>query len=254
MITLTPTRTDSMTDTTDIAREARALYARSLQGILSTLSLEIAGYPFGSVITFVPDRRNRPVILISDLAQHTKNIKADARVSLTLIEGGDDIQASGRVTIVGNAVKVEDEVDDVAERFYRRFPHAIDYHRAHDFAFYRIEPVKARYIGGFGKIHWVGSDAIARPNPFEALAETGMIEHMNADHADAMRDYCRLFGFDPGATVPRMSAVDGEGFDLMLCKRLLRIDFETPVASTGEVRAAMVALARRARTPSAPAG
>ena len=254
MITLSPIRSDSMTDTTDIAREARALYARSLQGILSTLSLEIAGYPFGSVITFVPDRRNRPVILISDLAQHTKNIKADARVSLTLIEGGDDIQASGRVTIVGNAVRVEDEVDDVAERFYRRFPHAIDYHRAHDFAFYRIEPVQARYIGGVGKIHWVGGYALARTTPFAALAEAGMIEHMNADHVDAMRDYCRLFGFDPGATVPRMSAVDGEGFDLMLDKRLLRIDFETPVASTGEVRAAMVALARRARTPSAPAG
>lgn len=241
-----------MTAVTDIAREARALYARSTQGVLSTLSLELAGHPFGSVISFAADRANRPVILISDLAQHTKNIKADARVSLTLIEGGEDIQASGRLTLVGNAVKLESGIDDVAERYYRRFPHAVDYQRAHDFAFYRIEPVRARYIGGFGRIHWVGAEAICRANPFAAPAEAGMIAHMNADHVDAMRDYCRLQGVDPGASVPRLAAVDGEGFDLMLDKRLLRIDFDTPVATAAEVRAAMVALARRARAATPP--
>lgn len=251
MIQSVPDRTAAMTAATDIAREARALYARSTQGVLSTLSLDLAGYPFGSVITFAPDRDSRPAILISDLAQHTKNIKADTRVSLTLIEGGDDIQASGRLTLVGNAVKIETGVDEIAERYYRRFPHAVDYQRAHDFAFYRIEPVKARYIGGFGRIHWVGAEAICRANPFEPPAEAGMIAHMNADHVDAMRDYCRHFGVDPGDTVPRLTAVDGEGFDLMLGKRLLRIDFDTPVATAADVRAAMVALARRARAVAA---
>ncbi|SFF39061.1 hypothetical protein SAMN04488120_103150 [Fontimonas thermophila] len=235
----------------DIAREARALYARSAQGILSTLSLELPGYPFGSVVTFVPDRNNRPVMLISDLAQHTKNIKADARVSLTLIEGSDDIQASGRLTLVGDASRVETDIDDVAERYYRRFPHAVDYQRAHDFAFYRIEPVKARYIGGFGRIHWVSAEMIRRTHPFTAQEEAGMIAHMNGDHVDALRDYCRLHGIEPGEAVPRLSAIDGEGFDLMLGKRLLRIDFDIPVSTVADVRAAMVALVRRARAVAA---
>jgi putative heme iron utilization protein len=235
-----------------VARDARRLFAHNQQGVLSTLSVDLSGYPFGSVITFAPDRDGRPVILISNLAQHTHNIQADPRVSLTLIEGGDDIQASGRLTVVGRALPVEDDVDDVATRFYRRFPHATDYQRAHDFAFYRIEPVRARYIGGFGRIHWVDADALCRPNPFDAATEAGMINHMNADHVDAMRDYCRLFGVAPGKDAPRMSGVDADGFDLMLDKRLLRIDFDTPVSTGGEVRAAMVELARRAREPMAP--
>jgi heme iron utilization protein len=243
---------DTPMSTTDtIARNARRLYARSTQGILSTLSLELPGYPFGSVITFAADRMNRPVILISDLAQHTKNIKADARVSLTVIEGGDDIQASGRLTIVSNAAKVEDDIEDVAERYYRRFPHAIDYHSAHDFAFYRLEPVKARYIGGFGRIHWVGAEALCLRNPFDAAAERGMVAHMNADHADAVRDYCRLQGVATDGQAPQLSAIDAEGFDVMLDKRLLRIDFDTPVAAPGDVRKAMVELARRARAAAA---
>ncbi len=235
----------------EVARNARELYARNHQGILSTLSLEVPGYPFGSVITFAPDRDGRPVVLISDIAEHTRNIHADPRVSITLTEGGDDVQSSGRVTLVGDARPLPaTDIDAVAARFYRRFPHATAYHQAHDFAFYRIEPVRVRYIGGFGRIHWVAADALCRTNPFGEDVEAGMIAHMNADHVDAMRDYCRLYGIDAGRETPRMSAIDGEGFDLMLGKRLLRIDFDQPVTTATEVRQAMVALVRRSRSPA----
>jgi putative heme iron utilization protein len=235
-----------------VARSARELYASSHQGILSTLSLELPGYPFGSVITFAPDRSGRPVILISDIAQHTRNIAADARVSLTLTEGGDDVQSTGRVTIVGNACQLpEEDIEDVAARYYRRFPHAADYHKAHDFSFYRIDPVRVRYIGGFGRIHWLGADELCLSNPFDEEVEAGMIAHMNADHVSAMSDYCRLFGIDPQTRTPRMTGIDTEGFDLMLGKRLVRIPFEKPVASAIEVRQAMVALVQRARSEAA---
>jgi len=236
-----------------VAREARRLYAENLQGILSTLSQELAGYPFGSVATFTPDRQGRPLIFISDLAQHTRNIKADARVSLTLIEAGDDIQASGRLTLVGDAKPVpEEEGEAVAARYFRRFPQATAYRQAHDFHFYRIELVLLRYIGGFGRIHWLAPQALCLPNPFAEAVEARMIAHMNADHGDALRNYCRLYGVEPGEATPRLAGIDGEGFDLMLGSRLLRIDFETPVATAEEVRAAMVALARRAQTEPKP--
>jgi hypothetical protein len=230
------------------SREARQLYAQSLQGILSTLSLNVAGYPFGSVATFAPDREGRPVMLISAIAEHTKNIRADSRVSLTLIEGGDDIQAAGRLTLIGDAAPVVyEQTNDVAARYFRRFPHATAYRRAHDFSFYRIEPVRVRYIGGFGRIHWLEPEALCPVNPFDEETEAFMTEHMNSGHAGAMRDYCALFGVNPGSETPRLAGIDGEGFDLVIGKRLLRVGFDQPVAAVEEVRAAMVALARRAR-------
>jgi putative heme iron utilization protein len=230
------------------ALQARELYARRHQGILSTLSLSMPGYPFGSVVTFAPDRQQRPLILISSIAEHTRNIRNDRRVSLTLTEGGDDSQAEARLTLLGNASAVpEAEIDDAAARYYRRFPHAAGYHRVHDFSFYRIEPLRGRYIGGFGNIHWVEAEALSLSNPFSEADEAGMIEHMNRDHADAMLAYCKLFGIELGAEAPRMSAIDSEGFDLMLGHRLARIAFDAPVQTPVEVRKAMVALVQRAR-------
>ncbi|MDB5969847.1 MAG: pyridoxamine 5-phosphate oxidase [Hydrocarboniphaga sp.] len=212
------------------------------------MSQTMTGYPFGSVVTFAADRDNRPLILISTIAEHTRNIKADQRVSLTLTEGGDDSQAEARLTIVGIANAVpEAESEDAAARYYRRFPHAAGYHRAHDFSFYRIEPLRGRYIGGFGSIHWIETEALSLSNPFSETDEAGMIDHMNRDHADAMLAYCKLFGIEIGKEPPRMSAIDSEGFDLMLGHRLARIAFDAPAQTPVEVRKAMVALVQRAR-------
>lgn len=231
------------------AADARLLVARNHQGILSTLSAELDGHPFGSVVAFAPDQRGMPNILISSIAEHTHNIKADPRVSLTLTEPGADGQALGRVTLVGRALPA-DATEEVTSRYYARFPQAASYHQAHDFSFYRIEVSRVRYIGGFGRIHWLEPEDVCRRNPFDVASEQRMIAHMNADHIDAMRDYCRMADVDPGSSTPRMSAIDAEGFDLMLDKTLLRIAFETPVSTADEVRKAMVAMVRRARTPA----
>lgn len=238
-----------MTDTAAAAREARALYARRPEGVLSTISLDVPGYPFGSIVPYASDAQGRPVILISGIAQHTKNILADHRVSLTLAEDADDAQAAGRVTILGDARAVPaEEVETVKTRYERRFPASAAYHQQHDFAFFRIEPVRVRYIGGFGRIHWVEADAFCHANPFAGASETGMVEHMNDDHVDAMRDYCRLYHFRcEDRDTPKVAGIDAEGFELRVGKRLLRIEFETPAKDAKDVRMAMVALARRAR-------
>lgn len=235
------------------ASKARALYSRSYQGVLSTISLEVAGFPFGSVASFTPDSSGRPIMQISRIAQHTRNIEADPRVSLILTEGGDDAQENGRLTLLGHARRVASADEPaVADRFFGRFPHAIEYRRAHDFNFYVIEPIRIRFIGGFGQIHWLEPSAVCRQNPFASQAEKGMISHMNRDHAAALRDYCRIFDVDTGSDTPRLSGIDGEGFDLMLGKRLVRIDFDAPVSSADEVRKAMVALVMCARELFAP--
>lgn len=235
------------------ADAAHALYAASHQGILSTLSLELAGYPFGSVVSFAPDRAGLPVLLISSIAEHTRNLQADPRCSLIVTEPGDDGQALGRLTLVGDAEPVTTDGENVAARYYARFPQAADYHRTHDFAFWRLRPRKLRYIGGFGRIHWLDTTTVCRANPFDPAQEARMVAHMNADHADAMRDYCRLYGIDPGSAQPRMSAIDADGCDLMLDRRLLRIGFEAPATTPDAVRKALVDLARRARSARSPA-
>jgi putative heme iron utilization protein len=233
------------------ARLGRALYARSHQGILSTLSVELGGHPFGSVVTFATDRQGHPLMLISSIAEHTRNIDADARVALTLTEPGDDAQALGRLTLVGRAEVVLEGAEDAAARFYARFPHAAEYHRAHDFLLYRINVSRVRYIGGFGRIHWLETGDLCRPIPFSAAQEKYMVEHMNDDHADAMRGYCRMLGIDLQGAMPRMAAIDAEGFDMMLGRRLVRLDFDEPTTTPDEVRKAMVALVRRSREMAA---
>lgn len=236
------------TDTQGLARKARRLYARTHQGILSTLSVELAGAPFGSVVSFARDREGRALFLLSRIAEHTHNVQADSRVSLTVVEDSDDAQAAGRLTLTGRALRVPDaELADAAPRYYRRFPHAEDYQRVHDFDLYRLEPLRLRFIAGFGEICWLEPGAVCQPNPFPAEVELGMLAHMNRDHVAAMRNYCRMFAVDPGARETRLAAVDREGFDLMVGKQLLRIDFEAPAGSADDVRRAMVALALQAR-------
>jgi heme iron utilization protein len=163
--------------------EARRFTRGQRNGVLSTLSRRIEGYPFGSVSPFILDHDGRPLILISEIAEHTKNIEADARVSLIVQPYSPDMQATGRVTLAGQARRLIDK-DGLGPRYLRYFPQAETYFAMHDFYFYRIEPVKIRYIGGFGRIHWVEPENFLRTatEPL-AEAESAILEHMNTDHA-----------------------------------------------------------------------
>ena len=228
------------------ARAARALLNACYDGVLATLSVDVAGYPFGSVVPYCLDQHGRPLILIASIAQHTKNIRADTRVSLTLFDRGEpDLQAAGRVTVLGDARRLDAQERPLALRYYRWFPQSSDYDLTHDFAFHAIEPKRIRFIGGFGAIHWFEPSAVLCANPFDAEAERGILAHMNADHADAVAHYCRRAGFAPAEGVtPEMVGCDGEGIHVRLGARVVRIDFPAPVDSLAAVRATLVAMAR----------
>lgn len=237
-----------MSRTVEAAAEARALLHACYDGVLSTVSVAMPGYPFGSVVPFCLDREAQPIILIADIAQHTRNVLADPRVSLIVFDRSvDDLQAAGRLTLLADAeAVVAAEVPDVSARYYRYFPEARDYHLTHGFAFFRLRVKRLRFIGGFGAIHWLEPDASLHNNPFDAVTEASMAEHMDADHVPAMQHYCRsLLGIEPGEIVPRFAGCDAEGFHLGLGRQILRVRFETPVASPGDVRAALARLARR---------
>lgn len=141
------------------AAEAREFLRSTHSGVLSTHSARFAGYPFGSIAPFVLDDDGNPLILISSIAEHTKNIVADPRVSLIAFDpASPDMQAAARLTLLGEA-KTADKQDGVlCERYLARFPQAAQYFDMHDFLFYSIEVQQARYIGGFGKIHWISGE------------------------------------------------------------------------------------------------
>jgi hypothetical protein len=228
------------------AAAARDLLCRCYDGVLATLSVDVAGYPFGSVVPYCLDQHGRPLILIASIAQHTKNIRADARVSLTVFDRNEpDLQAAGRVTVLGDARRLDEHERALALRYYRYFPQSHDYDRTHDFGFYALEPRRIRYIGGFGAIHWFEPAAMLVRNPFDAEAESGIVEHMNADHAAAIRHYCALAGIEipPGVT-PELAGCDGEGINLRVDTRIARITFATPVETLQAVRQTLVAMAK----------
>ncbi len=136
-------------------------------------------------------------------------------------------------------------IESAAQRYYRYFPESRDYHRVHDFDFWVLEPVRWRYIGGFGAIHWL--DLVALANPFAVESgevEQGMVEHMNDDHAAAIARYVEQAGL-PQSAPAQMVGIDSEGFHLRIGQALHWLAFPEPCSTPGAVRQALVAMARR---------
>jgi len=235
------------------------MLARERNGVLSTLSVKETGWPFGSVTPYALFGSGEPIILISDIAEHTRNLRHDARVSLLVQDSHaiDRPQAGARITLMGYAIPVSPPYLDHARRLYSSsFPDSADYFSAHDFSLYSIVPTQIRYIGGFGDIHWVPPEALvnnAAESDVDPLAPQipGISKHMNEDHADSLVLMAeRLAG--TLAQSAHMIHVDSQGFDVIAIHegvhKYLRLSFAAPVASSEETRRAMVNLVRQART------
>jgi len=231
------------------SRDARHLLLKEYRAVLSTHSRSMPGFPFGSSVPYCLDDLGRPLILISRIAQHTHNLTLDPKCSLLVGErGAEDVQAVGRVTVLANAEKLTDpqSVEAAALRYYRFFPESQSYHSAHDFDFWVLVPVRYRYIGGFGAIHWF--DEIALPNPFAGAAETRMVEHMNDDHAKAIAHYVELSGL-PRTEPARLVGLDSEGLHLRIANSLHWLAFSEPCNTPTHVREALVQLAHAQKWP-----
>jgi putative heme iron utilization protein len=220
---------------------ARRLFLQESFGVLSTISLDLPGYPFGSITPYCADRQCRPIIYISHIAQHTRNILADSRVSLTLFDtngGFDDVQARGRVTCIADARPVGREEIDIPERYFRYVPSARQYAGTHDFEFFRLDLVRIRFIGGFGQIYWIDPSEFMVSNPFSPAQENRIVQHMNDDHGDTLAHYV-------GGKTAVMAGIDGEGFDVLASGKKIRFLFDTDVRNMEDARRALIAMAER---------
>lgn len=232
------------------SQHARHLLLGEYRGLLSTQSKAMPGFPFGSLAPYCLDALGRPLILISRIAQHTHNLKADGKCSLLVGERGvDDVQAAGRLSLLAEATQLLDaeEIAAAATRFYRYFPASQDFHLIHDFDFWKLMPVRWRYIGGFGAVHWL--EHVERANPFAGDSESSMVEHMNADHATAIAHYVQLAQL-PGNEPAQMVGIDSEGFHLRIGAALHWLPFAAPCETPGQVRQALVELAHADAWPT----
>ncbi len=226
------------------ADEARSFLRSHRIGVIATQSRTLPGHPFGSVVPYACDSRARPVVLISALAEHTRSLEQDARASLVVHDMTVADTAAARLTVTGEAARCDDAA--AIARYLRFFPDAERLLALADFAFWRLEPRRALFVRGFGRIEWVDGDALLAPASDIAVIEPGAVEHMNEDHADAVAACCASRGVAE-ASGARIAGMDEAGFDVRTAADLLRFEFDAPVADAGELRRALAVAARRAR-------
>jgi heme iron utilization protein len=225
--------------------EARRYLRRHHAGVLGTLSKRLGGYPFGSVVPFILDHDAQPVVLVSRLAEHTKNMAADPRASLLVHDVAEDVQTAARLTLVGDAAPVP-EPATVAARYLRRFPDAQGLLDLGDFTFWRLRAVFVRHVAGFGAIRSITPQSFAPPENRLAEVEDEIVAHMNVDHGGTLRGYCHhATGVEPSSAV--LIGIDCDGLDVRADGALIRIEFDTPVTNAGKAREVLAELARRTR-------
>jgi putative heme iron utilization protein len=226
---------------------AKKLLREARSGALATL-MTGSGDPYCSLVNVATAADGAPLLLISTLAVHTKNILADPRVSLMLDERkeGDPLQGA-RVMLMGRAERTEDE--NAQRRYLARQPEAEMFAGFGDFGFYQIALRGAHLVAGFGRIVDLSArDILTDVAGAEAVlvAEPEVIEHMNADHAEATRLYAtKLLGAPDGDW--RCVGCDPEGLDLQNGRAGLRLPFPQRVTGPGPLRAVLKQLAEWAR-------
>lgn len=230
------------------AVDARRLIRRGQTASLATIDSG-SGDPHVSLVTTATGPDGAPILLLSALATHTRNLDANPRASLLFqdIAGHADPLEGSRITVTGE-LKATDE-PTLHRRFLAKNPSSELYAGFADFAFYHLTIERGFFVGGFGRIRELESEALILPiEPSQAIAdaEAGIVAHMNEDHADAVALYAtRLLGAEPGPW--QMVGCDCEGCDLRLNDAVLRLDFPSFLTGPDAIRQIFIKLAKDAR-------
>jgi putative heme iron utilization protein len=243
------------------AEEARTLVAGAVIATLSTLTAD--GHPWGSLVSFATLADGSPVLCLSTLAEHGRNLQGDPRASLLVAEAigpAEDPLEAGRVTLSGSAHEPDGaETAAAREALLAVHPTAAVYVDWDDFALWVLRVDRVRWVGGFARMVWVDGRAyaVARPDPVAPYA-AGAVRHLNEDHADALLEMAQALGGRPDATAAACTSADRYGLDLRVRTpdgpADLRVAFTPSVDAPDGLRAATVALTRQARDALRPSG
>jgi putative heme iron utilization protein len=234
------------------AERVRTLLSTERLGTLATHSVHHPGFPFASVMPYALDANAAPLFLISSMAIHTQNLVADPRASLLVMQSGSDADPLGspRATLLGNATRLE-ATDDIRAAYLDRQPSAKYWIDFSDFAFFRLDITGVYFVGGFGVMGWVKVEdySTAEPDPLAPFA-AGILEHMNADHAEALRAITRHFA---GLAAEEATMVSCDRLGFVVRARTnegmkgARIQFPEAVRTREDARRVLVAMTREAR-------
>jgi heme iron utilization protein len=233
---------------------ARTLLHLGRVGSLSTLSRKRPGFPFGSLMPYALDGAGRPVFLISTMAMHTQNLQQDERAGLlvTQPEAAGDPLGAARVTLVGNVSPIAAaEVGEARRLYLERHENSKYWVDFDDFFFFAMDVVDVYYVGGFGVMGWITAEEYsqAQPDPL-ADAAAGILQHMNADHQDALVLLTRVFA-GTEAQEATMTAVDRLGFHVRMKTeegmKGARVAFLSEVSTPDETRKMLVEMVQQAR-------
>ena len=229
------------------AAAARRLLRGATTAALATAASAAGGWPYASLALLAVDHDASPILLISDLAEHSRNLAADNRLSVLVAgdAGLDDPLDRPRASLKGRAERSDDPRHRA--RFLARHPTAAVYADFRDFHVWRVAVESAHLVAGFGRIHTIAADEVLYDAPQAlAAAEADILAHMNDDHADAVALYAHtlLGGRGKGA---RLIGIDPEGCDIRVGARVIRLDFDRTIADAEEARTILIELAVAAR-------
>jgi heme iron utilization protein len=229
-------------DLTSPAFEARKLLRAARSGTLA--SAADGGQPFASLVTPACAPDLSVLLLLSNLSEHTRHLRAEPRCSIMVCGAAESAnpQTAPRVTVTGIAEVTEDSA--LKARFLAVHPYASLYAEFGDFHLWRIRPMAALFVGGFARaVRLRQAELVPDPSAVNALtaAEAGIISHCNNDHPDALT----AIADDAGDW--RMVTADADGMDLAAGERVMRIHWSAPVANASSVRTELVRMTREAR-------
>lgn len=239
------------------AEEARTLLANSTVAALGTLTED--GSPWASLVAYAPLPSGSTVLMVSTLADHGRNLERDTRASLMVAHSRQEVDqlAHGRLTLQGTATPAaEDEREEARLAYLKAIPAANAYERFGDFSLLILRPERVRWVGGYGRMDSVTPEdyAAAEADPTAPGAQRA-IDHLNADHADALIEMARNLGGYPDSLTARCVAIDRYGIDLAVetprGHAPTRVGFEEAANAPEDLRACTVELARQARAGEA---
>lgn len=226
---------------------ARRLIRTGRLVTLATLDIETGGGPYASLTLTACGHDAAPLMLLSETARHSRNLAADGRVSLLFAKASRDAIVQSRISVVGHAEVCDDPL--LRARFLARHANARTIGEFADFRLYRVELDSIHLIGSFGNIHTLSRDEVVfdtSQSDALARAESEIIEHMNADHAESVNLYAHNLVGRPGMDW-QLTGIDPEGIDLGRNDAEARFDFKNAVSGPEEARATLVKLAHAAR-------
>jgi putative heme iron utilization protein len=216
----------------------------------ATLATSLDGWPYASLVLAATGPDGAPLLLLSDLAEHTRNLKREPRASL-LFDGTGGLAeplTGARVTVLGEMARIDDQ--GLLRRYVARHPSAAAYAGFGDFHLYRLAVRRGHLVAGFGRIDWIAADGLLLSEAEGAAlaeAEPDILAHMNGDHAEALDLYAERLAGRAGSGW-RMTGIDPEGLDLRRAGEVARLDFDGRVADAAAARSALVGLAQKARS------